>query len=135
MNLKLKNMDFREDGIFGILLDENNKQIAVTLQHAYDSGLGDGSYAPKLPNGEYNCIRGMHKLHDLKPFETFKVNGVFGHSGILFHIGNYNKDSDGCILLGHGYGGDPRQLYMSRTTFESFMALQHGVDEFILTVE
>lgn len=136
MNLKLKRTDRREDGVFGVLLDEKGKQIAVTLEHAYDSGHGNGTYTSKIPNGTYTCVRGKHRLASMKSsFETFEITGVAGHTNILFHVGNYNKDSEGCVLLGKGYGGDPRMIYMSRATFEAFMALQHGVDKFILVVE
>lgn len=134
MNLTLRRTDFREDGVFGVLLDEKGKQIAVTLEHACDSGLGNGSYAPKLPPGKYECKRGIHKLHNNIPFETFEVLDVPGHKGILLHVGNYNKDSDGCILLGRGYGGDPRMISNSRMTFAAFMGLQLGLTKFILTV-
>jgi hypothetical protein len=136
MNLTLKRTDYREDGCFGNIFDESGKQIGVTLEHAFDAGHGIGSYAPKIPPGTYKCVRGQHRLdHSTSPFETFEVTGVQGHSGILFHVGNYNKDSDGCILVGHGYGGDPRMIYQSKMTFDSFMNLQHNVNEFTLTVE
>jgi len=137
MNLTLKRTDNREDGIFGVLTEtDSGKQVAVTLEHSYDSGLGNGSYAPKVPPGIYKCARGMHKLHNMRqPFETFEVMGVKGHKGILFHVGNWNNDSEGCILVGHGYGGDPRMISQSRMTFSKFMALQHGINEFTLIVE
>lgn len=137
MNLTLTRTDFLHDGIFGVLKETaTGKQIAVTLEHAYDSGLGDGSYAPKVPPGTYTCVRGMHRLGATKPqFETFEIMGVKGHYGILFHAGNYNKDSDGCVLLGAGYGGDPRMIHSSRVTFAAFMSLQIGVKEFTIVVE
>lgn len=136
MNLKLKRTDFREDGIFGVLLDENGKQIAVTLEHAYDSGLGNGSYKAKLAPGHYECKRGMHRLHNLIPFETFEIiDNDPKTTGLLFHVGNYNKDSEGCVLLGRAYGGDPRMITNSRMAFGAFMALQIGKTKFMLTVE
>lgn len=135
MNLTLKRTDFREDGCFGILTrDDSGKQIAVTLEHSYDSGNGDGSYTAKLKPGVYTCVRGTHRLHDKKPFETFEITGVKGHYGILFHVGNYNDDSEGCVLVGHYFGGEPRMISQSRMTFAAFMALQKGVKSFKLTV-
>jgi len=136
MNLTLKRTDHREDGIFGVLLDDKGNQIAVTLEHSYDSMNGDGSYTSKIPNGTYTCIRGEHCLHINSPkFSTFEITGVKGHSGILFHKGNVNIDSNGCVLLGKAYGGEPRMLYNSRITFDKFLLLQDGVNSFILTVE
>jgi hypothetical protein len=73
-----------------------------------------------------------------QPFTTFEITGVPGHSNILFHIGNYNKDSEGCVLLGRGIteaqSGD-QMITMSNTTFKYFMDNQAGVDTFILTVK
>lgn len=137
MDLKLKRTDRREDGVFGQLLrQDTGQQIAVSLEHAYDSGHGDGSYTSKIPNGEYKCVRGMHKLHNMRqPFETFEITGVKGHINILFHVGNWNNDSEGCVLVGSGYGGDPRMLYESRRAFKKLMDLQYGVDTFTLVVE
>lgn len=139
MNFTLKRNEAREDGIFGELLDSNNTAIAVTLEHSYDSGLGDGSYAPKLLPGQYKCVRGKHSLHTIPvPFDTFEVTGVAGHQGILFHPGNFNHDSDGCILLGRNIvptlDGGGNMITSSRNTFNKFMNIQKDVQEFTLTV-
>src|SRR5882757_797524 len=91
--LTLTRKDFRSDGIFSELTDEKGNFIAVTLEHSYNN-------KPKLYNGTFQCVKGIHKLHDGIPFEAYEVTGVSGHIGILFHIGNFNNDSDGCILLG-----------------------------------
>ncbi len=137
MDLRLKRTDKREDGVFGQLFrQDTGDQIACTLEHSYDAGLGDGSYTSKIPNGTYECVRGMHRLHNMKePFETFEITGIKGHTNILFHVGNFNNDSEGCVLVGGGYGGDPRMLYDSRRTFTKLMNLQYGVDKFTLIVE
>jgi len=136
MNLLLTRTDFREDGIFGQLSNESGQQVAVTLEHAYDSQNGDGSYVPKTPAGTYNCVRGQHQLANMRaPFTTFEVTKVPGHTNILLHVGNYNNDSEGCILLGRAYGGEPRMLEQSRMAFESFMALQDGINSFTLTIK
>lgn len=141
MNLTLTRTDKKEDGIFGVLTDEQGKQIAVSLEHAYDSGNGDGSYEPKLQSGVYKCVRGEHRLHSqLMPFTTFEITGVVGHTGILFHIGNYNEDSNGCVLLGRRILPSPlpssdNMITSSRNTFNAFMDLQKGVNEFTLTVK
>lgn len=139
MNLRLIRNTYADDGIFGTLENpETNEVIACTLEHAYDSNAGDGSYSPKLQNGTYNCVRGTHKLTHSDPFETFEITGVPGHVGILFHSGNYNEDSDGCVLLGHQVlsrpGGKGDMIISSRNTFNKFMDLQKDINEFTLTV-
>lgn len=131
MNLKLTTTDRKSSGIFGRLETEDGQLIAHTLQHAYPQEDGDG-YKPKLPPGVYRCIRGTHRLHDLKPFETFEVMKVPNATGILFHVGNYNKDSEGCILLGQGVMAEA--LVYSHKAFEEFMEKQGTCTEFFLEV-
>lgn len=131
MNLKLIRKAATPDGIFSELRTEDDKLVAHTLEHSFAQEDGDG-YKPKVPPGTYRCIRGTHRLHDLKPFDTFEVMKVPGATGILFHVGNYNKDSEGCILLGSTTG--PTGLGFSRTAFEGFMELQAHSTEFFLEV-
>lgn len=133
MDMILKNTDFTESGIFGTLSSANGSLICMTLQHAYEQS--DGTYAPKLPNGNYLCLKGTHKLdHNPAPFQAFEVLNVPDHTGILFHIGNYNADSDGCILLGTQIAGRDQSLTESRLAFSKFMTIQNDVNTFKLTV-
>lgn len=138
MNLTLKNTEYTPDGIFGELLDENLNRVAFTLQHAYDSGNGIGSYVPKVPPGAYLCVKGEHKLEGMTSyFTTYEVTKVQGCTGILFHVGNFNKDSAGCILLGSGIELDnnPPMITASRLAFQDFIVLQSGLDSFTLVVK
>lgn len=137
MNLTLKNTDYLESGVFGELLLEDGTHLCYTLQHAYDSGNGDGSYEPKVPCGTFTCTRGQHQLaHMSHPFETFEVMDVPGHTGILFHVGNFNSDSEGCILLGiyKALNYKPPAVLQSDFAFRSLMDLQKNNDSFALTV-
>jgi hypothetical protein len=130
MNLMLINKSFEADGVFGQLVIEDGQEIAVTLQHSY---VADGGYVSKIPEGSYLCKRGKHQLAGMThSFETFEVEGVSGHTGILFHTGNSNEDSEGCILLGEQRAGNV--IENSRVAFERFMSIQAGIDEFTLTV-
>jgi len=133
MNLTIKRDFYRTDGIFSTCTsDETGEIFMVTLDHAY----GDNP-TPKVPPGVYDCKRGMHTHKDGTRYETFEVENVSGHSGILFHIGNYNHDSDGCFLCGelvlHSQTDD-WMLSGSRKAFEKFMAAQEGLDTFTLMV-
>ena len=70
-------------------------------------------------------------------FETFEVLGVEGHTGLLFHWGNFNRDSEGCILTGEeDFTSDSgeRMVTASRKAFAEFMDMQKGVDSFLLAV-
>ena len=142
MNITIENKDFENDGIYGILTGDNFQ--CHVLSHAYDSGNGNGSYIPKVAPGTYTCKRSLHRLHGMDhDFETFEVMNVPDFqgkpvTGILFHAGNYNKDSEGCFLLGKQVTFGPNGGHMiteSKVTFEKFMALQAGVNTFTLTVK
>lgn len=124
MNLELRRKQYGATGVFGLMGD------LVTLEHAYPEGLG---FRAKIPVGIYECIRGQHCLHGMsESFETFEVTGVPQHTGILFHWGNWNRDSEGCILLGEAQVGD--MVTYSRRAFLKFMDLQRDSKAFKLTV-
>lgn len=129
MDLILKRREYREDGVTSDLCDSNGKVLFRTIEHSY--GL-----KAKLKAGKYTCVRGMHKLADGKPFETFEITGVKGHWGILFHAGNWEKDSSGCVLVGKAFANSPqgRMVTQSRKALAELLALLSGVDTFQLTV-
>jgi hypothetical protein len=144
MDLFLIRNSKRPDGIFSNLVSSVDGavlpgSVAVTVEHAY---LGDGGYQPKLQNGTFECVRGKHRLHGMDhDFETFEITGVPGHTGMLFHWGNYNEDSDGCVCTGDAVSeGDHdgrkhcEMVTNSRVAFARFMRLQEGVDRFTLRV-
>lgn len=137
MNLILKRDLFRDDGIFGQLLDDRNERICYTLEHAYDAKQGNGSYSPKMLPGVYECNRGLHHIgHNLTPITTFEIEEGPEHDNILFHYGNYNKDSEGCVLLGEAiiHSGKEMMLTNSKLIFARFMHFQKDVDKFTLVV-
>lgn len=130
MNLTLTRKRFGKDGVMGELADEAGKLTLETLEHAY---AGPQGWTPKLPVGAFLCVRGIHRLHNLVDFETFEITGVVGHVDILFHVGNFNLDSEGCVLLGMAAGDT--SICNSKEAFAKFMRLQEGVDQFTLTVK
>ena len=130
MNFTLTRQEYRDDGIFSILTDDSGSIIAHTLEHSFGG-------QPIVQAGTYICQRGMHQLAGMsKPFSTFQVTGVVGHTNILFHMGNWNKDSEGCILLGEGIAQSSQGQIITNSvaTFNAFMAFLDGVDSFVLTV-
>lgn len=135
MDLTLTRTAFRPDGIFGVLTDEVGQIIAHTLEHAYDDA-GDGTWLPKIPGGEFTCVRGEHQLAS-GPIETFEITDVPSHTGLLFHCGNFDRDSEGCVLLGYAETeeGGQRVVTASRAAFARFMQLEAGLDVFQLTVK
>lgn len=125
----LTRYDSNENGIFGTLASNDGVFVASTLEHAFEQD--DGSYMPKLNAGSHECVLGTHQLDHGGPFQAYEITGIPGHKGILFHIGNTNKDSDGCVLLGADRDGN--SVVHSADTFNKFMALMDG-QNFTLTV-
>lgn len=136
----LRREEVRPEGVFGELRDEFAECLMFTLEHAYR--YEDGEYYAKIPEGSYLCKRTRRTLVDNPRAEdyfwTFEVTGIPGHSGILFHAGNYNEDSNGCILLGLGFGrrsNGGKRITKSKDAFNKFMRMMEGVLEFKLEVE
>jgi len=118
---------YREDGVFGDLISEHGELDLLTLERSY--GL-----LPKLPKGEYICKRTIwHK----KGIPTFGITGVPDATRILFHTGNKEQDSEGCVLLGLSrieVNGGVMLVTSSKVAHKQFMAYFEGCDEFPLTV-
>lgn len=128
MTFTLKRTEFLETGIFGILEDKDEKPVAVTLEHSFGC-------MPKLATGTYNCVRYNSPKHD---YQVFVIEDTPDFKGkpvtyLEIHIGNFNSDSDGCILLGSHRNGD--MIMDSQKTFYSFMDLTKDVDSFTLIVD
>lgn len=141
MDLILNRNKWLKDGIFGQI--GRSSMLFYTLEHAY--GVSDGistTWTPKIPAGTYKCVRGTHQLEAVpghpppEPFETFCITGVPDHSGILFHILNFNLESKGCVGLGLALGfiDERPALLSSKIAFEHFMNLQKGCDQFSLQI-
>ena len=120
-----------EFGIFSTITDNKGLNL-YGLEHSYPK---DNHWITKVPEGIYTCQLGIHELSDLKPFQTYEVENVPNHTGILFHIGNYNKDSSGCILLGTELDLRNGMILNSRVAFDKFMNSLAGQDSFELMVE
>lgn len=134
MDLTLTRTRFSVDGIYGELTGGDDEINLVTLEHGYARPMGYPRFLPKLPEGIYTCKRGMHQLEGMKaPFETFEIENVPGHTDILFHVGNFNKDSAGCVLVGL-VAGDAK-IVCSREAFQRLLKAQVGLDTFQLTVQ
>jgi hypothetical protein len=136
MDIILKRNECLESGIFGEFQTDDGHHLCVTLEHAYKDG---ETFIPKVAPGTYKCVR--HPPNRL-PYETFMLENVPEFqgepvSGILIHCGNFNKDSIGCILLGHeimDQANGEEMITESKNTFFDFMDLQKDEPFFHLTI-
>lgn len=116
-----------EDGTFGVM-EYNGQPFCMTLE-PNDRGNGRNSC---IPAGRYQ----VHRHHGLKYKNTWAVMDVPNRSAVLFHIGNIENDTVGCILLGKSLGTVKRKMAVvtSSRTFEAFMKLSKQSEGLILTI-
>jgi len=140
MNLVMTRVHIDLNGAFSTVTDENGQQVMVCASHTYLQPDGV-TFAPVVGQGTYTCVRGQHALlldTGLYRFETFEITGLSDHTGVLFHFGNLPEtQSEGCELVGNAFGSlsGLEAVLNSDVTFQRFMAMQAGVDEFQLTVK
>lgn len=118
-----------EHGTFGVLRI-NKAVFCVTLEPPDKANQKNIS---SIPVQQYVCKR----YSSAKYPNTFEVTGVPMRSKVLFHAGNTDDHTAGCILLGQHFGklnSGQRAVLNSGKTFEAFMNAMHGVKEFHLTI-
>ncbi len=137
-DLELVRIAIVPDGAFGVLLAEGLPTLPtglVSLERTYPlcPEVPRGPQLVKVPPGRYVCYRNTYRAGG---YETYEISGVPGHSHILFHKGNVEDDSEGCILLGQRFGlvrGCPGVLE-SAIAHGVFMRLMHDRSSFDLRV-
>ncbi len=127
--LTIKRVSFIPDGTFGVLLDEDIP-FALTCEKEW---LHNQPEISCIPIGTYYCKRVVSP----KFGDTFEVANVSGRSAILFHSGNTEDDSLGCILVGEQFGelNGKTAVLSSKAEFAEFLKRLEGEDEFILTIK
>jgi len=93
MQIKLARFKYTKDRTLGLLMLPDPHAMFFTLEPPWKENAKSISC---IPNGQYFC----HPQTTQKFGFTWEVQDVPGRSDILFHIGNYPKDTTGCILLG-----------------------------------
>lgn len=122
-------------GMFSALFD-GDEFLCTALERPWKNNDSEVSCIPPAPGEEmckYLCKRGTWPKHG----ETFEVTGVKGRTDILFHKGNYQGDSMGCILLGSGFALINGQLAISASgdAYAWFHRHLKGENEFTLIVK
>ena len=139
MELTLKRVLFSDDGTAGVLIS-GNRPLCITLEEDWrDNAKGLSC----IPEGSYLCMRFDAPTHGT----TYEVVKVPGRTAVLFHSGNTEADTEGCILLGKEFGSlrakDDQSGLMeiqlaalrSKEAFESFMKHMQGAATFVLHIK
>lgn len=115
------------DGVFGVMT-YNGDPFCLTLE---PNKIKNGNQL-HIPEGSYICSR-----HSGPKFKnTWEITDVPGRTAILFHSGNIEDDSLGCILLGSTFGSLRTKLAImkSSNTFNRFMHISERADSLHLTI-
>ena len=93
--LKLKREILSNKAVLGTL-ELDGRELCKTLENPWLDNTKDISC---IPEGTYKC-----KPHSRRFSDTWKITGVSKRSGIVFHTGNTESDTEGCILTGSVIG-------------------------------
>lgn len=129
MKMRLARTSYTPSGTWGILHDDKELPVCVTLENPWIDNVPRVSC---IPLGLYQCIR----VDSPKFGVTFQVAGVHERTHILFHKGNTEFDTSGCILLGSRFGqlSDVPAILESNPAFRLFMGLHATEDNFELAI-
>jgi len=114
----------------GVLIDGcTGLPILLTLENPWVENIPDKSC---VPTGVYIC----KPYTSSKYRDVFEVTNVTGRSYILFHIGNTEKDTRGCILPGLRFGFIENNIpaVLESATAMDLLKNHIGKNEFILDI-
>jgi len=117
-------------GAFGVLL-HHDVPFCTTLERTYALPSGPGQLV-KIPAGLWRCVRTRYLRGE---YDTYEIE-VPGHARLLFHKGNVELHSEGCVLVGESYAtfaGQPG-IAASEAGFVEFMNRAGNRPEFQLRV-
>ncbi|MEO0215637.1 MAG: DUF5675 family protein [candidate division WOR-3 bacterium] len=119
MKFILRRLNLLNDVCFGFLLTD--KGVFTTLE----------PNPPITPPGIYTCKRRWsNKFKSV----VFEITNVPGHTDVLFHVGNFRSDTQGCVLLGLGLDLETKSIQKSKIAFKQFMDSLKDVNEFVLEI-
>lgn len=126
---KLLRIAYISDGTFGVLFD-GEVPFCLTLEREWNDNQRNISC---IPIGDYLCGR----IDSPKFGNTFMVAQVPGRSFILFHKGNLEDDSHGCILIGEMYEPfkNKNAILASGRAWKEFMQRTNNIETFKLEIK
>lgn len=109
------------EGCFGVML-HSGAPFAVTLEHSYEDN------EPKIAAGVYLCKASRYFKGG---YDTFEII-VPGHTRILYHKANLERDLDGCVGIGESFSLLEGSLSIAQSGdgFAEFMRRVGHLDSF-----
>lgn len=111
MEITLQRLYQGDDCTIGTL-SMNRKILCYTLENPWKDNEKNVS---SIPEGRYSCA----PYNSEKYPNVWKINNVKDRTDVLIHIGNYEKDTKGCILVGSNVAYNKKNMVTnSRITME-----------------
>jgi hypothetical protein len=90
-----------------------------------------------IPAGTYKCVpHGWEPNSKVTKPKTWRLENVPGRFAVLIHIGNYTKDTEGCILAGMGMSVSQTLAMVSDSAMAvGLMRKEIGASGFTLTIK
>ena len=125
-------------GAFGMLSwagsDAGGPPFCLTLERTYGDG-PRGTQVVKIAPGVYGLER---TWFNRGAYNTWQVIGgdITAERRVLIHKGNWETDSDGCVLVGSGLLVTPGRFGLSQSSeaFSRLMSETAGIDRLELVV-
>jgi hypothetical protein len=129
--LELKTVAVRPDGCYSVLLWDG-RPFAVSVERTFDQGEARHGKSVVIPNGRLRCTPDFYNRGG---YATYQIH-VEGHTDVLFHKGNLETHSLGCVIVGESFGqlSGKTAVLDSKGGFEEFIRLTGGVPEFYMEV-
>ena len=130
MLVKLLRISSTKTETTGVLLLDDNP-LLVTLEPPW---LDNKQTLSCIPDGGYSCTPWYSKRFG----SVIKVMDVPGRFDILFHAGNYAKDTHGCILVGKHFRISDRgltEIGNSKIALAEMKFILGSLDKFTLKIE
>ena len=110
--LILLRQSYTSKSVQGVLLTPNDKMYYTLEQPWRNNQIGNSC----IPEGDYPAV--FHTSPKFGP--TYWLQDTQPRSEILIHVGNYPRDTIGCILLGTSKGENV--VWNSRQAMSEFLA-------------
>lgn len=125
---KLKRIAENKDGTFGVLID-GDVPFSLTCEDRWRDNKKNISC---IPYGSYICKR----VKSSRFGNTFEITDVPNRTHILFHTGNTELNTHGCILIGERfeYYIDRVAVLSSKVGFQEFLKRTRDIDKFELII-
>jgi hypothetical protein len=102
MEIVLQRLYKGEDCVIGTL-SADRKVLCYTLENPEKDNKEDISC---IPAGKYNCVPYSSKKYP----DVWKILNVPGRTDILIHVGNYERNTKGCVLVGSNVGYNKEKM-------------------------